>query len=91
MASCADISRLKGKIVEHCLNASGVDDRSAKGVFGFIKETLREFEISSDGIVLQSYNGASVMSGKYNGLQALITELCNRFILMYIVFFTKFV
>ena len=37
-----------------------------KGVFGFIKETLREFEISSDGIVSQSYDGASVMSGEYN-------------------------
>ena len=31
----------EGKIVEHCLNVSGVDDRSAKRVFGFIKETLR--------------------------------------------------
>ena len=71
----------EGKIVEHCLNVSGVDDRSAKGVFGFIKETLREFEISSDGIVSQSYDGANVMSGEYNGLQALISEFCNRFIL----------
>ena len=32
----------EGKIVEHCLNVSGVDDRSAKGVFSFIKEPLRE-------------------------------------------------
>ena len=28
----------EGKIVEHCLNVSRVDDRSAKGVCGFIKK-----------------------------------------------------
>ena len=54
----------------------------------FHKKTLREFEISSDGIVSQSYNGANVISGEYNGLQALISEFCNRFIL-YVHFLHK--
>ena len=68
----------KGDIVEHCVNIKGVDDRSANGVFGFIKGTLRNLEIPVDGIVSQSYDGASVMSGEYNGLQALISKFCNR-------------
>ena len=50
------------------------------GMPKFISVSL-EFEISSDGIVSQSYDGTSVMLGKENGLQALISEFCNRFIL----------
>ena len=45
----------EGKVEEHCLNEKGIDDRSAKGVFYFIKEALAEFEISFDGLVLQSF------------------------------------
>ena len=58
-----------------------VDDRSAKGIFNFIKETLAEFKISVDGLVSQSFDGASVMSGDYNGLQKLISDFCHRYIL----------
>ena len=71
----------EGKIEEHCLNVKGIDDRSAKGIFNFIKETLAEFEISVDGLVSQSFDGASVMSGNYNGLQRLVSDFCDRYIL----------
>ena len=71
----------EGKVEEHCLNVKGIDDRSAKGVFNFIKETLAEFEISFNGLVSQSFDGASVMSGDYNGLQKLVSDFCDRYIL----------
>ncbi|CAB4010742.1 Zinc finger MYM-type 1 [Paramuricea clavata] len=71
----------KGKVEEHCLNVKGIDDRSAKGIFNFITETLAEFEISVDGLVSQSFDGASVMSGNYNGLQRLVSDFCDRYIL----------
>ena len=71
----------EGKIEEHCLNVKGINDRSAKGIFNFIKETLAEFEISVDGLVSQSFDGASVMSGNYNGLQRLVSDFCDRYIL----------
>ena len=71
----------EGKVEEHCLNVRGIDDRSAKGVFNFIKETLAEFEISFDGLVSQSFDGALVMSGDYNGLQKLFSDLYDRNIL----------
>ena len=50
----------------------GIDDRSAKGDFNFIKETFAEFETSFDDLVSQSFDGASVMSVDYNGLQMLL-------------------
>ena len=75
------LSKSSGKVEEHCLNIKGVDDRSANGVFDFIKKTFTEFELSFDGLVSQSYDGASVMSGAYNGLQRLISDFCGRFVL----------
>lgn len=65
-------------IKEHCIDMQGVEDRSAKGVFAFIKNSLEKWELSFDGAVSQSYDGASVMSGQYNGLQALISQFTER-------------
>ena len=70
-----------GQIEEHCLDIQGIEDRSAKGIFEFIKNTLQDFDISIDGLVSQSFDGASVMSGEYNGLQRLISDFCERFVL----------
>ena len=71
----------EGKIEEHFLNIKGIDDRSAQGVFNFVKETLADFKISVDGLVSQSFDGANVMSGDYGGLQKLISDFCDRYIL----------
>ena len=70
-----------GQIEEHCLDIEGIEDRSAKGIFEFIKNTLQDFDISIDGLVSQSFDGASVMSGEYNVLQRLISDFCERFVL----------
>ena len=34
-----------------------------------------------DGIVSQSYDGASIMSGEHNGLKKLISEECQRYVI----------
>ena len=52
--------------------------RSAKEIFEFIKETLDENKISFDGMMSQSFDGASVMSGEHGGLQAIICQYCGR-------------
>ena len=70
-----------GDIREHCLNIEGITDRSSQGVLNFITSTLKNFHVSTDGIVSQSYDGASVMSGAHQGLQALLSNFCNRYIL----------
>ena len=46
-----------GKNEEHCLNIMGVEDRTAKGIFQFIKSTLAGYDLSVDGLVSQSYDG----------------------------------
>ena len=58
-----------------------MEDRTATGIFQFIKSTSAEYDISVDGLVSQSYDGASVVSGDYNGLQRLISDFCGRLIL----------
>lgn len=70
-----------GKVEEHCLSMKGIEDRSAQGIFNFVKDTLGEFQISVDGLVSQSFDGASVMSGDYGGLQKLISDFCDRYVL----------
>ena len=66
-----------GEIEERLLNI-GSSGRSANGIFQFVHETLDKAKISFDGMVSQAFDGASVMSGQYSGLQALICEFCGR-------------
>ena len=79
----------EGKVEEPCLNVKGVDDRSAKGIFNFIKETLAEFKISVDGLVSKSFNGTSVMSGDYKDCKSLSVISVIATIYMYTAFSTK--
>ena len=70
-----------GLVAEHCLEMKNVDDRSAQGIMNFIRDTLAKYKISKDGIVSQSYDGASVMSGSLGGLQKLISDFCDRYVM----------
>lgn len=71
----------EGKVMENCISMEGINDRSAAGILGFIESTLKECQVSLGGMVSQSYDGASVMSGEHSGLQARINYLCERTIL----------
>lgn len=71
----------EGKMSENCIGMEGVQDRSAAGILSFIENTLKTSQISIGGIVSQSYDGASVMSGEHSGLQARMNDLCERNIL----------
>ena len=54
----------KGGIVEHVLHIEEADDRSAKGLLEIIKKTLGSYGISlHDGLVSNTFDGASVMPG----------------------------
>ena len=70
-----------GTMEERYIDLKGVGDRSAKGILSFVEGTLKKFQISLGGIVLQSYDGASVMSGVHSGLQARMNEICGRTVL----------
>ncbi|CAB4019496.1 Hypothetical predicted protein, partial [Paramuricea clavata] len=69
----------KGGIVEHVVDVKLAEDRSAKGLVDIATTTLEdEGEISMDGLVSNTFDGASVMSGTKGGLQQLIQEHCGR-------------
>ena len=42
---------VNNKTEEQCLIIKGIDDHSAKVIFGFIKDTLEEFKISEHGLL----------------------------------------
>ena len=61
----------KGNAVQRFLGFQRVYDRSAKGIAAIIFKTCEDLNIN-EKIISQTYDGASVMSGKYNGVQELV-------------------
>ena len=54
----------KAGIVEHVVDVKLAEDRSGKGLVDIATTTLEdEREISMDGLVSNTFDGASVMSG----------------------------
>jgi hypothetical protein len=72
---------IDGKIEEHAIGVEEAHDRSAHGLVDILTKCLGELGLSTDGIVSQCYDGASVMSGHRGGLQKLLSEECERNIL----------
>ena len=61
-------------IVERLVSIQRVKDSSAQGLFNTLKEILKESSLSLDDAVGQSYDGASVMTGKYKGVKTLVQQ-----------------
>lgn len=60
----------KAGIVEHVLDVKLAEDRSAKGLADIARTTLEDDHgISMDGLVSNTFDGASVMSGKKGKMQ----------------------
>ena len=58
------------------------DDRSASGIMSLLLESARKIEVNLEGgVVSQSNDGASVMSGHKSGLQALLNSHLGRLII----------
>ena len=72
---CMDTEEME----EKALNI-GESGRAAEEIFAFVRETLESCGISFDGLVSQTFDGASVMSGVRGGLQALVSQFCDRII-----------
>jgi hypothetical protein len=61
-----------GGIVEHVLDVKVAEDRTAKGLLDIVKTTLeQDNQISMEGIVSNTFDGASVMSGEKGELKQL--------------------
>ena len=62
-------------VVEKLICVNHIKDTSAKGLFKALTEILNKNGISLINAVGQSYDGASVMRGKYNGVKKLVQDV----------------
>ena len=67
-------------ICENVLNIGTVQDRSTKGLLEFIVATFEKYGVDKGGAVSQAYDGASVMSGKFNGVKVQFS-VCDRLVI----------
>jgi hypothetical protein len=66
----------EAKVQERFLGFFDVSaDRSAESLFEILKDPLSRFD-GKNKLVAQSYDGASVMAGELNGLQAKVKSMC---------------
>ena len=71
------IARLdKGsEIVERQLGFVDVSmNKNAAGISQVVKDKLGEYSNIKDKLIMQTYDGASVMSGHINGVQAIVRQ-----------------
>ena len=61
-------------IVERLVSVQRVKESSAEGLFNTLQEILKESSLSLKDVG-QSYDGASVMTGKYKGVKTLVQQV----------------
>ena len=74
LSICVRIVDFYGEITEHLLFCKRALGTTAQELFHTITEALKAKNVDFSKLVAQSYDGASSMSGCYNGLQAKIKE-----------------
>ena len=62
-------------IVERLVSVQRVKESSAEGLFNTLQEILKKSSLSLKDAVGQSYDGASVMTGKYKGVKTLVQQV----------------
>jgi hypothetical protein len=69
--------KLNGKIQERFLSFLQPENHTADGISKCLLEELRKIKLDEtpENVIYQSYDGASVMSGRNNGVQAKIKEM----------------
>lgn len=63
------------KIVERLVSIQRVKNSSAEGLFNTLQDILSKNSLSLKDAVGQSYDGASVMTGKYKGVKTLVQQV----------------
>ena len=69
-------------IVERLVSVQRVKESSAEGLFNTL-EILKESSLSLKDAVGQSYDGASVMTGKYKGVKTLVQQVNSQCIFIW--------
>ena len=67
-----------GNVSEHLLFSTRELSTTAEQLLNHIADELERLALPYDNLVAQTYDGASNMSGRYNGLQAKFKELAGE-------------
>ena len=67
-----------GRYIDDGTSSTSTDDKYAQGLLKLLKCMLENAKISLEGVVSQTYDGASVMPGHVAGVQKLFCHLCGR-------------
>jgi hypothetical protein len=70
-------------IVERLVSIQQVKDSSAERLLHTLQEILKESSLSLNDAVGQSYDGASVMTGKYKGVKTLVQQVNPQCLLIW--------
>ena len=77
VSKCVRIVHRNGCITENLLACKKAPGTTAENLYDLITTTLKSKDISFHKLIAQAYDGASNMSGCYNGLRALIQQRIN--------------
>ena len=81
LSICVRIVSTDGLVTEHILACKEANSTTANGLFSVIVKAFEAKNVSFEKLVAQTYDGASNMSGCYNGLQAIIKQKVGKHIL----------
>ena len=78
LSICVRIISPDGLVSEHIISCKEALSVTAMGLFSVIIKVFESKKVTFDKLVAQTYDGASNMSGCYNGLQAIIKEKVGK-------------
>ena len=81
LSLCVRIVGKSGNVSEHLLFCTRASSTTVEQLLKHITDELEKLSVSYDNMVAQTYDGASNMSGKYNGLQAKFKSLAGEHVL----------
>ncbi|XP_031358832.1 52 kDa repressor of the inhibitor of the protein kinase-like [Photinus pyralis] len=67
----------ENEVCEDFLQFTPITDLTGKGIANTLIESLKKFGLNCENMVGQGYDGAAVMSGKFNGAQKFLNEKYN--------------
>lgn len=78
---CVRVVIKSGEVSEHLLFCTRAEATTAEKLVNLVSEEMNKLNVQFENVVAQTYDGASNMSGKYNGLQAKFKELAGEHII----------
>ena len=75
---CVRVVTKSGDVSEHLLFLTRAVSTTAEQLLNHIAKEIERLNVPYKNLVAQTYDGASNMSGKYNGLQAKFKELAGE-------------